>query len=99
MAYYKKGNAYLDEDESFGYSASLWGFGLFVLVAYFVGCYVHDILPEGWPKELRFASVVLSAGGVGGVLAHFASHIIAALGVMLAYATGAGLLYLVWIWV
>jgi len=99
MAYYKKGDMYLDEDESVGYSASLWGFWLFIIGAYFVGHYVHGILPEGWPKELRFASVILSAGGAGGILAYFSVHICTLFCMALAYGAFAGLLYLVWIWV
>ncbi|MCK5385384.1 MAG: hypothetical protein KAJ29_07370, partial [Alphaproteobacteria bacterium] len=57
------------------YSVSLWGVCLFLAGAYFASHYVHDILPDGWPKELRFASIVLSAGSVGGILAYFAIHI------------------------
>lgn len=90
---------YLDEDESVGYSASLWGFWLFVLGAYFAGNYVHDILPEGWSKELRFASVVLSGGTVGSLLAYFSVHIQIITYMALAYGALAGLLYLVWTWV
>lgn len=99
MAYYKRGNAYLDEDESVGYSASLWGFWLFILGAYFAGNYVHGILPEDWPKELRFASVVLSGGFVGSILAYFSVHIQVITYMVLTYSAVAGLLYLVWTWV
>ena len=99
MAYYKKGDMYLDEDESIGYSASLWGFWLFVLGAYFVGSYVHGILPEDWSKELRFASVVLSGGAAGSILAYFSIHIQIIFYMVLTYGILAGLLYWVWTWV
>ena len=75
MALYKVGDRYLSEEEYQSHCEDNWVFGLFVAGVIAAGFAISQVMPEEWPKFLRFIAVIASSFVGGGVLSLLAVYI------------------------
>lgn len=71
MTYHKVGDRILSAEEFEEDSIQKWGLALFIIAALLAGCAMNSILPDEWPKYIRFSVVILVGSLAGTVAAYF----------------------------
>lgn len=96
MAHYKVGDRILSQEEYEEDNIHKWGLVLFVIVALFAGSAMNSILPDEWPKYVRFPVVILVGGVAGTIAAYFVRPIrqVATWAILIAVLGGIG--YGIW---
>lgn len=75
MAYHKVGDQILSQEEYEEDGVHKWALALFIIGALLAGSAMNSILPDEWPKYVRFPAVILAGGFAGTVVAYFARPI------------------------
>ena len=94
--FYKVDNRLLNEEEYNEHCIGIWAVCLFFAVAFFCGVQLHEIIPQDWAKEVRFAALLIPSILAGIIVAMFAKFIrgIFFIGVVLFIMVAVGM----WIW-
>ena len=96
MAYRRVGNDFMDEEEYELHAIGVWSFWVFIAAAFVTGYNLQEFIPDEWPKWARFASTIIPAVIVGGILG--ALGIFIRIAFFFALTWGVIGLVLYWIW-
>ncbi len=94
--YYKVDNRLLNEEEYKEHCVSVWAVCLFFATAIYCGYQLHEIIPDVWMKEARFALLVVPSVIAGTIAARFAKFIRGVFFVSIVFGFIGFLLQFIW---